>query len=57
MFTGFKICTLPTEHFLHFFYDKLTNPIELKVPSELLNFHFLLKREIIMYESLKGFRK
>ena len=57
MFTGLKICTLPTEHFLHFFYDKLTNPIELKVPSELLNFHFLLKLEIIMYESLKGFRK
>ena len=57
MFTGFKICTLPTEHFLHFFYDKLTNPIELKVPLKLLNFHFLLKLEIIMHGSLKGFLK
>ena len=42
MFTCFETCTLPTQHFLHFFYDKLTNGIELKVPSKLSNFHFLL---------------
>ena len=30
MFTGFKTCTLRTQHFLHFFHNELTNAIELK---------------------------
>ena len=32
MFTGFKNCTLPTQHLLHFFYDILTDTIEREVP-------------------------
>ena len=42
MFAVLKLVPYQHSALLHFLDDKLTSAIELKVPSKLLSFHFLL---------------